>query len=192
MQVDVTGAFVLAVVIVTSRAQLTDIAGSTSVSVSPTDATCGRTSADSYCRVDVAADAGCVFDTCRTVCEEKVEQPTYTDLLRGVTGFNYDGSVTNMTKDFGNGDVTVAEFKRNSRLAFLKGSVNLSSVDEFTLALWIKPKDTGTERSVTVVLNIYMNINTQCIWIVYTTSLLLNSLLFTHSLTHSPTHSLTH
>ena len=46
MQVDVTRVFVLAVVIVTSRAQLTDIAGSTSVSVSPTDATCGRTSAD--------------------------------------------------------------------------------------------------------------------------------------------------
>ncbi|KAK2172799.1 hypothetical protein NP493_928g01020 [Ridgeia piscesae] len=110
MQVDVTRVFVLAAVIVTSRAQLTDIAGSTSVSVSPTDATCGRTSADSYCQVDVAADAGCVVHTCRTVCEGQGEQPTYTDLLRGVSGFNHDDSVTNTTKDFGDGDVTVAVF----------------------------------------------------------------------------------
>ena len=139
-----TRVLVLAAVIVTYRAQLTDIAGSTSVSVSPTDATCGRTSADSFCRVDVDADAGCVVHTCRTVCEDTI--PPYTELLRDVSGFNYDGSVTNTTKDFGDGDVTVAEFKRNARLAFLKGSVNMTSVDEFTLALWMKPNGTGTER----------------------------------------------
>ena len=146
MQVDVTQMFVLAVVIVTSRAQLTDIAGSTSVSVSPTDATCGRTSADSYCRVDVAADAGCVVHTCRTVCEEKGEQPTYTDLLRGVSGFNHDDSVTNTMKDFGDGDVTVAVFNKMTRLAYLRRSINMTSPNEFTLTFRIRPDDMDGER----------------------------------------------
>ena len=146
MQVDVTGVFVLTVVIVTSRAQLTDIAGSTSVSVSPIDATCGRTSADSYCRVDVAADAGCVVHTCRTVCEEKGEQPTYTDFLRGVTGFNYDGSVTNTTKDFGDGDVTVAVFNNMTRMSYLRRSINMTSPNEFTLTFTIRPDDMAGER----------------------------------------------
>ena len=141
-----TGVFVLTVVIVTSRAQLTDIAGSTSVSVSPTDATCGRTSADSYCRVDVAADAGCVVHTCRTVCEETGEQPTYTDFLRGVTGFNYDGSVTNTTKDFGDGDVTVAVFNNMTRMSYLRRSINMTSPNEFTLTFTIRPDDMAGER----------------------------------------------
>ena len=146
MQVDVTRMFVLAAVIVTSRAQLTDIAGSTSVSVSPTDATCGRTSADSYCRVNVAADAGCVVQTCRNVCDETAEQPPYTDLLRGVSGFNYDGSVTNTTKDFGDGDVTVAVFNNMTRMSYLRRSINMTSPNEFTLTFMIRPDDMAGER----------------------------------------------
>ena len=143
----ITHAFVLAVIIVKpSRAQLTNIAGSTSVSLSPTDATCGRTSADSYCRIDLAADASCVVDTCRTVCEDEDRGPTYRDLLRDVSGFNYDGSVTSATKDFGGGNVTVAVFNMKAQLAFLRGKVNLTSLDEFTLSFWIKPDDTDTER----------------------------------------------
>ena len=140
-------AFVLAVIIITtSRAQLTNIAGSTSVSLSPTDATCGRTSADSYCRVDLAADASCVVNTCRTECEER-RGPTYRDLMRGVSGFNYDGSVTNATtKDFGGGNVTVAKFNKKARLSFLRGTVNMTSLDEFTLSFWIRPNDMDTER----------------------------------------------
>ena len=191
MQVDVTQVFVLAAVIVTSRAQLTDIAGSTSVSVSPTGATCGRTSADSYCRVDVAADAGCVVHTCRTVCEDRT--PPYTELLLGVSGFNYDGSVTNTTKDFGDSDVTVAEFKRNARLAFLKGSVNMSSVDKFTLALWMKPNGTGKERSVTVVIVITeCNEYTYAMHLNYIHYLSLTLFATFYSLTQSLTHPTTH
>ena len=144
MQVDVTRMFVLAAVIVTSRAQLSDIAGSTSVSVSPTDATCGQTSTESYCRVDVAADAGCVVHTCRTVCEDRT--PPYTELLRGVSGFNYDGSVTNTTKDFGDGDVTVAVFNKMTRMAYLKRSINMTSPNEFTLTFMIRPDDMARER----------------------------------------------
>ncbi|KAI0241285.1 hypothetical protein LSAT2_030109 [Lamellibrachia satsuma] len=145
----ITHVFVLAVIIVKpSSAQLTNIAGSTSVSLSPTDATCGRTSADSYCRVDLAADASCVVDTCRTVCEER-RDPTYRDLMRGVSGFNYDGSVTNATtKDFGGGNVTVAKFNKKTRLAFLRGTVNMMSLDEFTLSFWMRPNDMDTESSV--------------------------------------------
>ena len=133
-----------AVVITTSRTQLTNIAGSTSVSLSPTDATCGRTSADSYCRIDLAADASCIVDTCRTVCKDKVH--TYRDLLRGVKGFNYDGSVTNTSKDFGGGNVTVAIFNEKARLAFLRGTVNMKTLDEFTLTFWIRPVDMDVER----------------------------------------------
>ena len=144
MQVDATRVFVLAAVIVTSRAQLTDIAGSTSVSVSPTDATCGRTSADSYCRVDVAAGAGCVVHTCRTVCEDRT--PPYTELLRGVNGFNYDGSVTNTTKDFGDIDVTVAIFNKMTRMAYLRRSINMTSPNEFTLTFRIRPDVMAGER----------------------------------------------
>ena len=133
-----TAVVVLSVIIIaTSRAQLTNIAGSTSVSLSPTDATCGRTSADSYCRIDLAADASCVVDICRTVCEDEDRGPTYRDLLRDVSGFNYDGSVTRTTKDFGGGNVTVAVFNRKSRLAFLRGTVNMTSLDEFTLTFWL-------------------------------------------------------
>ena len=141
-----TGVFVLAAVIVTSRAQLTDIAGSTSVSVSPTDATCGRTSADSYCRVDVAADAGCVVHTCRSVCDAKDERPTYIDLLRGVSGFNYDGSVTKTTKDFGDGDITVAVFNKMTRMAYLRGFIKMTSPNKFTLTFRIRPGDMVGER----------------------------------------------
>ena len=137
---------VLAVVIVTSRAQVINIAGSTSVSLSPTDATCGRTSADSYCRIDSAADASCVVDTCRTVCEDEVRVHAYRDLLRDVSGFNYDGSVTSTTKDLGGGNVTVAVFNRKTRLAFLRGTVDMTTMDEFALSLRIKPHDVDTER----------------------------------------------
>ncbi|KAK2192324.1 hypothetical protein NP493_33g00019 [Ridgeia piscesae] len=104
-----------ATVVETSTAQLTNTVGSTSVSVNPTDATCGRVSADTYCRVDISADVGCVVHTCRTACEDRVSRPTYTDLLRDVSGFNYDGSVTNTTKDFGDGNTTVAVFNKATR-----------------------------------------------------------------------------
>ena len=136
----------MAAVIVTSRAQLTNIVGTTSVSVSPADATCGRTSADSYCRVDVAADAGCVLATCRALCEETYIVARYTDILRNATGFNYDDSVTDTTRDFGGGDVTVAEFKNATPMAFLEHSVNMTTVNEFTISFWIKPDDMDKER----------------------------------------------
>ena len=141
----ITKVFVLAVIIVTSQAQLTNFAGSTSVSLNPAGATCGRTSADSYCRTDLAADASCVVETCRAVCED-IGGPTYKDLLRDVSGFNFDGSVTNTTKDFGGGYVTGAMFNNTTRLAFLKGNVNMRSLDEFTLNVWIRPRNMDTER----------------------------------------------
>ena len=125
--------FVLSAVIITqSRAQLTNIAGSTSVSLRPTDATCGRsagTSADS---------------SCQTICEDR--GPTYRDLLRGVSGFNYDGSVTNTTEYFSDDSVTVAMFSKTTRLAFLRGSINGTTLDEFTLTFRIRPDDMDTER----------------------------------------------
>ncbi|KAI0238410.1 hypothetical protein LSAT2_010898, partial [Lamellibrachia satsuma] len=80
-----------------------------------------RTSADSYCRIDLAADASCVVDICRTVCEDEDRGPTYRDLMRDVSGFNYDDSVTNTTKDFGGGNVTVAVFNMKAQLAFMRG-----------------------------------------------------------------------
>ena len=143
MQVAITQVFVLAAVIVTSRAQLTNIVGATSVSVSPTDATCGQTFPDNYCQGDVAAEAGCVLATCRAVCEDVAR---YTDLLRNATGFNYDDSVTNTTKDFGGGDITVAEFKNATPMAFLEHRVNMTTMNEFTISFWIKPDDMDKER----------------------------------------------
>ena len=134
-----------AMVVETSTAQLTNIVGSTSASVNPTDATCGRTSADTYCRVDTSADVGCVVHTCRTACEDRVRGATYTDLLRGVRGFNYDGSVTTTTKDFGDGNITVAVFNKKTRMAFLRGSISIYN-DEFTLTFRIRPGDNDGER----------------------------------------------
>ena len=128
-----TAVLVLSAVIITpSRAQLTNIAGSTSVSLSPTDATCGltaRTSTDSLCQ---------------TVCEDR--GPAYRDLMRGVSGFNYDGSVTSTTEDFRDDSITVAIFNKTTRLAFLKGRVNMKTMDEFTLIFRIRPDDMDTER----------------------------------------------
>ena len=72
--------------------------------------------------------------------------PTYRYLLRGVSGFNYDGSVTNTAKDFGGGNVTVAMFNKKPRLDFLSGRLNTTSLDEFTLSFWIRPDDMDTER----------------------------------------------
>jgi len=115
--------------------------------VNPTDATCGRVSADTYCRVDISADVGCVVHTCRTACEDRVSRPTYTDLLRDVSGFNYDGSVTNTTKDFGDGNTTVAVFNKATRMAFLRGSINMATLrDDFTLTFRIRPGDNDGER----------------------------------------------
>ena len=133
-----------AILITTTGAQLANIVRSTSVSLSPTDATCGRTSADSYCRIDLAADGSCVVDTCRTVCEDR--GPTYKDLLRGVNGLNYDGSVTNTSKYFSGEKVTVAVFNKKTRLAFLRCRVNTTTLDEFTLSFWIRPDDMDKER----------------------------------------------
>ena len=136
-----------AMVVETSTAQLTNIVGSTSVSVNPTDATCGRTSADTYCRVDTSPDVGCVIHTCRTACEARVRGPTYTNLLSDVSGFNYDGTVTSTTKDFGDGNITVAVFNKATRMAFLRGSVNMTTLnDDFTLTFRIRPADNDGER----------------------------------------------
>ena len=136
----------MVMMIVTSRAQLTKFVGSTWASLSPTDATCGRTSVDSYCLIDMSAKSSCVFDTCWTLCEDEDRRPAYSDLLRDVSGFNYDGSVTNTTMDFGGGNVTVAVFNRAALRTFLKGTVDMRSVDEFTLTFLIRPDDMDTER----------------------------------------------